>query len=260
MGQLIEAQHADIVLLQEVDFESKRSRRVDELARLARYSGLRYAARAVSWRANYVPFPYWPPSQHYGRVLSGGAVLSRYPIRQNRVLLHPKPRSNPWWYNLFYLFRYSQQVEIDLGTQHVWVVNNHLEAWDRANRAAQARSLLREVQRMGAAGQVVLAVGGDLNTVPPEARRKHRFADDPRDDYRHDETLAVLRRLPQMREIVPQARYVADEAAHFTFPTLAPTRRLDYLFVHQSAHIAGYQIIRTGDYSDHLPLRAELTF
>lgn len=258
MGRLIREQGADVVFLQEVDFDAKRSLRVDQLARLAKESGLRYAARAVSWRAHYVPFPYWPPRQHYGRVLSGGGVLSRYPIRENRVLLHPKPRSQPWWYNLFYLFRYSQRVELDLGARTVWVFNNHLEAWDKHNRAAQARSLLREVQRAVDERRFVLAVGGDLNSVPPEARRKHGFPDEPRDDYRKDPTLGILRRLPGMHEIVPRARYQAEEEGHFTFPTLSPTRRLDYLFISDDVTLKGYRIVKTGDFSDHLPIVAEL--
>ena len=229
---------------------------------LAQHSGLRYSARAVSWRANYVPFPYWPLSQHYGRVLSGGAVLSRFPIESNPVTLHPKPAANPWWYNLFYLFRYSQRVKLRLAAdKQVWVVNNHLEAWDKGNRVAQAQRLLREVQqlRRDEGDQApVLVVGGDLNTVPPEAKRKHGFADEPRDDYRHDPTLSVLRRLPGLREIVPVERYVADEAAHFSFPCLAPTRRLDYLFVDGRAKVARYEFVRTGDFSDHLPVLASV--
>lgn len=262
MGALIREKKADVVLLQEIDFASKRSRYIDELAALARASGLRYGARAVSWRARYIPFPYWPPRQHYGRMLSGGAVLSRYPITANRVVLFPKPQSQPWWYKRFYLFRYSQQVQIARGENRMWVINDHLEAWDKANRQAQARALLRHVGALrdqnGGESWPVLVVGGDMNTVPPEARRKSRFADAPEDNYEADATLHILRRLPGLREVVPPERYRQDERSYFTFPSTAPVRRLDYLFVDERATVARVTVVPTSEFSDHRPVVAEL--
>ena len=58
IGATIRDSGADVALLQEVDFGSDRSHRVDQLQALARRAGLRHAARAVTWRARYVPFPY----------------------------------------------------------------------------------------------------------------------------------------------------------------------------------------------------------
>jgi endonuclease/exonuclease/phosphatase family metal-dependent hydrolase len=258
MGATIRQSGADLVLLQEIDFDSQRSCGIDQLARLAEASGLRYGARAISWRANYVPFPYWPPSRHYGGVLSGGAVLSRFPLRENRVRLHPKPRANPWWYNLFYLFRYTQSVRVDLGDREMWAVNNHLEAWDKPNRVAQARALVGTLEGLRREGATLLLFAGDLNTVPPEAKQKHGFVDSPRDDYRGDETLSILRAFAETQEIVPMGRYVSDETRHFTFPTLAPTRRLDYVFVDRQLRVERYHMLRTGDFSDHLPVVAEI--
>lgn len=263
MGALIRRRGADIVLLQEIDFGAARSHGLDELALLARASGLRYGARAVSWRARYVPYPYWPPREHYGRMLSGGAVLSRFPIRVNRVLLHAKPSTQPWWYRPFYLWRYTQVVQLQRGDQRLWVVNNHLEAFDRVNREAQAQTLLRVVGELAArlrevADERLLVVGGDLNAVPAEARQQAGFADAPEDDYRGDATLTTLRRLPGLVEIVAPARYVAEESRHFTFPTRAPTRRLDYLFVDRHARVERYEMLRTAAFSDHLPVVATL--
>ena len=162
MAALVRERGVDVLLLQEIDFASRRSHHVDQMRVVGRAGGFRYGARAVSWRANYIPYPYWPPSQHYGPVLSGGAVLSRFPICQNLVTLHPKPSSQPWWYNLFYLFRYAQFVQVEIQGTKRWVVNNHLEAFDTANRMEQARALstLVSVRRN------VLCVGGDMNCLP----------------------------------------------------------------------------------------------
>src|SRR5205807_39535 len=81
----------DVLLLQEVDRGSDRSCGVDQAALIARKAGLLHLARAPSWDVDYLPFPYWPPSRHYGRLLSGGAILSRHPIADCRVEILDKP-------------------------------------------------------------------------------------------------------------------------------------------------------------------------
>lgn len=256
MGELMRKQRVDVVLLQEVDFASRRSRYLDQLALLARHAGLRYSARALSWKARWVPHPLWPPHKQYGRMLGGGGVLSRFPIERNRVLLHPKPPENGVIYNAFYLYRYSQFVTLRLPDgQRLLVVNNHLEAFKKQNRVHQAQLLSKRLTQLPTPRPLML-LGGDLNTTPQEARRKHGFSDSPEDDYRDDATLATLARTPGLREIVPTARYVADEAAHFTFPSLSPTRRLDYVFHDERLHLSRYEILRPRAFSDHCPLLA----
>lgn len=257
IGEVIRDSGADLVLLQEIDFDSDRSHNIDQLEELSHITGLRYAARAVDWKANYVPFPYWPPRYHFGRMYSGGAVLSRYPITSNHVTLHPKPDSNSLLYNLFYLFRHSQHVQIQWGNLTVGVINNHLEAYDRANREKQARALDNMVRELMNAGMLAV-VGGDMNTVPPEASVQHDFPGNKNLDFRGDTTLSILRELPGFKEVVKEESYLSNESDFFTFPADAPNRRLDYLFVHEDISIADVRVIPTGNLSDHLPVRAEL--
>ncbi|MBW2735019.1 MAG: endonuclease/exonuclease/phosphatase family protein [Deltaproteobacteria bacterium] len=254
MGALVRKHQVDILLLQEVDFDARRSHHLDQLALLGKHAGLPYAASALSWRARWVPHPPWPPSKHYGPVVSGGGVLSRFPIESNRVLLHPKPPENSFIYNLFYLHRYSQFLTIRLGKRELQVVNNHLEAFSKHNRMAQARVLARRLT-MGK-GSTLRLMGGDLNTAPPEAQKKHAFIDSPRDDYRGDETLSLLRGIPGLREIVPLARYQEKERKFFTFPTMAPTRRLDYIFYDEGLKLTQTTFLQTQAYSDHRPILA----
>ena len=66
IGQVIRDANPDVALLQEVDFDSHRSHGIDQAERIAEVAGLPYIAPAVSWTANWVPFPYWPPTEHYG--------------------------------------------------------------------------------------------------------------------------------------------------------------------------------------------------
>ena len=253
IGEAIKDSGADIVLLQEIDFDSSRSHHVDQLAELARITGLRYGAKAVSWEANYVPFPYWPLSYNFGEINSGGAVLSRYPITKNTVTLYPKPESNPFYYNAFYLYRYTQQVGVKLRDKTLTIVNNHLEAYDKKTREDQAKGLSGIAKNL----KSDVIIGGDMNTVPPEAKQKSGFPDEP-DDYRDDNTLSILRVMPGMKEIIPAEDYHKNESQYFTFPSFAPNRRLDYIFVPESAKIDEAHPINAGTMSDHLPFFTSL--
>ena len=254
IGETIKNSNADIVLMQEIDFNSSRSHHVDQLKELAKITGLRYAAKVVSWKANYVPFPYWPISNQFGAINSGGAVLSRYPITDNLVTLYPKPESNAWYYNAFYLFRYSEQVNIKFGDKNLMVVDNHLEAYDKQNREEQAQLLSDLVKNLKSD---IVIVGGDMNTVPPEATKKSDFPDGT-DDYRDDNTLNILRGMSSLKEVIPIEDYTKNESAYFTFPSFAPNRRLDYIFVPIKVNVVSMGVISVGEMSDHLPVRAEL--
>jgi endonuclease/exonuclease/phosphatase family metal-dependent hydrolase len=256
MGALIKARGVDVLLLQEVDFASRRSRYVDQLAALAKHAGLPYMARALSWRSRWVPHPPWPPQKQYGRMLSGGGVLSRFPIAENRVLLHDKPEENGALYNALYLFRYSQFATLQLSAgQQLLVVNNHLEAFKKRNRVKQGKLLAARLATLQSPRPLML-LGGDLNTTPQQARKRTGFADSPEDDYSDDATLPTLQGMAGLKELVETPDYVADERAFFTFPTMAPTRRLDYLFFDARLKLVRREFLRPGKFSDHCPVLA----
>lgn len=256
IGAAIRAQNADIVLLQEVDFDSKRSFHIDQAAILARASGLRYFAPAVSWRANYIPFPYWPISAHFGPMKSGGGILSRYPIAANEVQLLPKPPKNLFIYNWFYLFRYLQRAEIEVGERRLEVFNMHLDAFHQDNREAQAAIVVGRAQK---SQSKLVIVGGDLNTVPPESPLLFDYPDEPQTDHRADQTLARFRALPGFNSAVDIERFRAKPSDYFTFPAHEPNRTLDHLFFSPGLKVLEAKVPReVGDPSDHLPLVARV--
>ena len=253
MGRVLKQLNPDIVLLQEADFESTRSHGIDQAHQLARVAHLPYVAKAISWRANWVPFPYWPPENHFGTMLSGGAILSRYPIEEHRVETVPKPDALPWWYNLFYLFRYHQEAVIQTDFGPVLVMNVHAEAFDEENRIQHAR-LIAERLSDHIIPQTV--VGGDFNSVLPEASVREGYPDEPGTSHSSDPTIEIIRGIDGLMDTVPGELYLKDEAAWLTFPAYEPNRKLDYLF-----YGAGFRADKThiprataGDLSDHLPI------
>lgn len=260
IAEVVRNVDADIVLLQEVDFGSTRSHGFEQARAIARAARMPYVATALSWKANWVPFPYWPPTHQFGRIRSGGAILSRYPIVSNQVELMPKPSTNRWVYNLFYLFRYLQAADIQVGDRKVRVVNTHFEAFDEPNRIAhaeRARARLLELMTPD------LIFGGDLNAVPPESKLKSNYPDEDavRTNHENDRTVGVIRGIPGLRDLIPPETFAAGPEGFFTFPSQAPNRKLDYIFAGEGLEpIEARGVAEAGQVSDHLPLLVRLRF
>lgn len=251
---VIKKEDPDILLLQEIDFDSKRTHHQDQALAIAQAAGYSYIAYAVSWDLNYVPFPDGL-SRHFGKIRSGGAVLSRFKIVDNQVQLYEKPFENPFWYNWFYLFRYAQVVTLEINGEKHNIINAHLEAFNKQNRLDQIKQM---VQLAGQSNQLLL-MGGDYNTTPTVATKKHAFEDYPEDDYREDGAYQQLQNIPNMRDTISQEEYAADEALWFTFPSTSPERKLDYIFIADKLSVDSKQIIQTTA-SDHLPIVTTLQF
>lgn len=252
MAEVLKDMDADIVLLQEVDFDSSKSHNIDQVKYLSEKLGMN-RAYAVSWNHKYIPFPYWPPSNHFKQVVSGGAILSKYKINSTTTKLWPKPESNAWWYNLFYLYRYTQTATINLGSKQITVVNSHLEAFDGYNRMAQANSLKEMVSGM----KGPLIFGGDFNTTPTGAVQKSGFVDNGEDNYETDKSYELISSIPFIKDSLGMQEYLMDENKWFTFPSTLPNRKLDYLFASEEFEVEEFTVEQTPE-SDHLPVKATL--
>lgn len=246
----IKAQSPDVICLQEVDFDSHRSTGMNQARYLAQKASYPYLAEARSWEANYIPFPYWPFSRHFGRMNSGGAILSKYPIIQHEITLLEKPHSQPWWYNLFYLHRYFQKVTIEFGEKKIPLINLHLEAFDKENRRTQLQQLVVKIKH-----EKIQIVAGDFNMLPASATKKSRFTDS-QDDYENDPSYETML-TSGLAEVIPESIYSLNESGYFTFPAPRPDRRLDYIFFHPALKMIKAEVLPSA-LSDHLPLQASI--
>jgi endonuclease/exonuclease/phosphatase family metal-dependent hydrolase len=240
--QLLEEIQPDVIGFQEIDFHSKRSHYVNQLKTIAEKAQYKYAAKAINWDKRYLPFPYWPPSLHFGRILSGQAVLSRWPILSTERIVLSKPKSKPFYYNAFYLYRLIQVVKIKIGSRNLVILNVHLDAFDRENRENQAKRLLDIYHSFKDDYPVLLL--GDFNSIPPDAPQKKDFPDEPATDFRNDKTIQFFLEDPGLK---------AAEITTFTFPTNRPTRKLDYIFYnHDKIELIKVFVPGIAS-SDHLP-------
>lgn len=250
LDQLVEdlkTWEADVVCLQEVDFNSSRTHSMNQAQYLAQKAGYPYVAEAHSWVANYIPFPYWPIKNNFGKMNSGGAVLSKYPLADHEVTLLGKPQSQPWWYNLFYLHRYFQKVTIQIEDKSFKLINLHLEAFDIPNRMEQVDQLVKKIQ-----AEQIDIVTGDFNMLPESATKKRNFFND--DVYEGDLSFQKMAK-SGLSESIPEDIYQKSEASYFTFPSWKPDRRLDYIFYQTGLKMMKAEVLPSA-LSDHLPLRA----
>ncbi len=235
---------ADIVFLEEVDRQSDRSGGIDQFAFLMETTGLGYGCFVTTWDLNWLPFPVWPPSRQLGRIRSGQAILSRFPIRTCSRTELAQPDEYPWWYRRFYLHRSLQTAVVDLGPGTLTAVNVHLEAFSQPNREAQAVVAARHAAGIEGA----LIVAGDFNALPPDAVLKSGFVDEDI-DFTTDRTITLFMEGTGMRECLGGA---TGHAAALTFPARAPTRRLDHVFFRGFSGAEDAQVDRDTTASDHL--------
>lgn len=259
IAEQIRQSGVDVAVLQEVDMASARSHDIDEPRFIAEKLGWPNYVCALTWENNYVPWPYWPPSRHFGHMKSGQCVLSRLPIRSSVRHRLPQPGANAFYYNWFYLHRAIQRVQIEAGGgRSVEVLNVHLEAFDPENRQVQVR-ILEDVLSSIESPHVVMV--GDFNALPPGASRQHGFEDEPDADFRGDASMERIYALPGMTEALAGAGLGPDDARTFTFPADAPSRRLDYLFAGKGFEVVEGRVLQEGPaLSDHRPVVARLRF
>ncbi len=152
----------DLVLMQEVDADSKRSYRIDERVILG--EGMKNTAFALNYSCPFVPIP-WPP---IGRVNSGLFTMTRnYAIDSAERWALPCPFTWPVRIaNLKRCLLVTYLPAGDSGKQLV-LINLHLEAYDDGEgKIAQTKALREFMLSEYEKGNFVIA-GGDFNQTFP---------------------------------------------------------------------------------------------
>jgi endonuclease/exonuclease/phosphatase family metal-dependent hydrolase len=231
----------EIIGLQEVDIASRRSFDINQADALAEKLGLSTGAIAINWDKRYVPFPYFPPAAHFGRIVSGQAVLSRYSIQSHERIVLERVPTQPFWYRAFYLDRVAQVLQLQIHNQPIVVINVHLEAFDAPTRLRQTEVIRQLYDRYAATYPVLLL--GDFNSNPPWDGASS--------------TLEPLLSAPQLQSVIP---LTSDGPRPLSFPSDRPVALLDYIFYNADRwHVSEAQVFTdVGQASDHLPIMARM--
>ena len=229
---------ADIAGFQEIDFASSRSFHRDQMDSLAKAGNFIAGYKSINWDKKYVPFPYWPPSNHFGEMLSGQAILATYPLTEGRTIKLTPHMNAPAYYRAFYLDRLLQLAEVAFQEQKILVMNVHLEAFDSETRLEQIKTLKATYEQYASRQPVILM--GDFNSEVPA-----RSGD--------MDIISQLMSAPWIRSAIP---FEAHDQ-YGTFPSEAPERMIDYIFYNQNfLACLDYRVVDAGEISDHLPVAA----
>jgi len=114
----------DIIFLQEVDVESKRTQYIDQVQWLLDHTAFNFGAYASMWKAQVIP------SDGLGRMDNGNAILSRWPITDAERIQLPLRGDMDALTKYFYLRRNVIKAKIEIpGTDNVYAVGIHSSAF-----------------------------------------------------------------------------------------------------------------------------------
>ncbi|NEP87836.1 MAG: hypothetical protein F6K18_13975 [Okeania sp. SIO2C2] len=123
--QLVKEQQVDILLLQEVDFNSQRTYYLNQLTYLQEQLGWNYVAQIDTWK-KFVPF------MGIGKMHSGGAILSKYPITSHsyRTFTFKPTLPNKLVNFIYFPFVWEnpvQHVTVEYQNTPIHIFNVHIE-------------------------------------------------------------------------------------------------------------------------------------
>ncbi|MFT5915738.1 MAG: endonuclease/exonuclease/phosphatase family metal-dependent hydrolase [Flammeovirgaceae bacterium] len=243
--QAFEQHNPDFLALQEVDFGGSRAYEVNQFESLGNYLGFHEGGMAVNWDKNYVPFPYSISTKnHFGNVFSGQGILSKYPISNHDASVLERP-DNPFWYDLFYIDRLAQVAEVKVGSQKIYIINVHLEAYKEEARRKQTEVVLKMYQDLSEK-QITFLVG-DFNSEPSK-------------EAKSNPTIDILLKETGLISTCPTEFFNTENA--LTFPADFPNKQIDYIFYDSTkVERLAWQVLKTtGTASDHLPLMFKFSF
>lgn len=235
----------DIIGFQEIDFDSHRSNNYNQLDSLNNFYHQGFAS--VNWDKRYVPFPYWPPSLHFGKMLSGQAILSKFPMEKIESVTLEHPSEAPFYYRAFYLDRLVQMANIQIGNTSVKVMNVHMEAFFPETREKQAHEVKALFEKHAAQMPVIFL--GDFNSEAPWVEGA-------------DEVMKIILSSEFCASAISPMGYKKNPNDYNTFSSGDPQKMIDFILYNDNfiEIIEARVISEAGDISDHLPVAMSFTF
>jgi endonuclease/exonuclease/phosphatase family metal-dependent hydrolase len=230
-----EAIAPDIIAFQEIDYDASRSYHTNQEEEIANL-GYPFRAKTINWDERYLPFPYWPVSMHFGKVVSGQSIISKYPLKEQQRIVLPRVADAPFHRDAFYLERLAQLVKVVLNGKEVVLINIHLEAFDKETRARQFQEVLKIFNQYKDLYPTILL--GDFNASATDKN-------------------SVIKELFAMKTIGNVA-FDKENLAN-TFNSKNPYTRIDYIFYTKKSieYISGKVLHNFEQASDHLPVLME---
>lgn len=263
--QALESINPDIVLLQEVDFNSKRSAYLNELQYLLNETNLNYAYYVPEWKENFVPV------DGLGYINAGNAILTKAPIQG--VDFFPLPNNKPTdkTTSIYYFEPNITEVELIIGkNKRLFVLNSRFSEFeDHEFKKSQVLRIQDRAKELIGLGHVVI-VGGCFYSLPPNTSNTTDFEDEICTDDKWNSVKYATENSPVqslygiLTPAVSQSNYGSSNAPYFTHSRSSTepwNRKTDYLFVSKNVtvlknitHQLAIDGLSVKDLSDHCPI------
>ncbi len=246
----------DFVMLQEVDRNSKRSWKIDQVEELANVLTDHNYAFTPNYDVKYLPFPFTNP---IGKVYGGLQNLSRFtPVESKRIAL---PGITDFPRKIFYLQRclLEQRFKTANGKELV-IINAHFEAYDEGGTVKKAqRDLTKKILEEEYAKGNYVVLGGDWNIAPPDFN-VHTWEKEKVDDplYLMNNDSVYVQGWKYVYD--PSTATNRKNATAYTEGTTFKTV-IDYFYISPNLEVEEVKGIEMGfNYSDHQPVKLRLRF
>jgi len=276
IADLINEVKPDILFMQEVDVESKRTGYIDEVQWLLDHTYFNYGCYASMWEAQYVP------SDGLGRVNTGNAILSRWKIESAERIQLPLRGDQDALTQYFYLRRNMLKAKIELqGLSNLYILAVHMAAFSMDDTKQKQMDRIKEELDALNDTQSPFILGGDFNLIPPGSDSTDFCDEDkcpgesfhgPDDDPLHREGSYFTLDIDMLQPLystyssaVPLADYLSDQGHYFTH---TPdwngfwNRKLDYMFTNlewiPGSDSTYQEITFLKSLSDHVAVSAKL--
>ena len=256
VAEVIRTHDPDVALLQEVDRDSARTGRVDQLDDILRATPYPSWLSTPYHRVRYLPYP---SGDHLGRVDMHLATLCRYPLQDGRrhqlALL-----DEPWFRRAFNLKRALLEVRVQRHTGgEIALLNTHLSAFSRGDGTLtrQVEQIQRRLVELDRAG-IPWILAGDFNMLPP-GDDPARLSADAALYADTDNPIEALFDIGGGSAVPIEAPFPGRAGTYLPFGATSPDRTLDYVFVSEGVKVLSAGVLDAyDDISDHLPLLVRL--
>ncbi len=258
IAQILKDINADVVLLQEVDFASKRSHYIDQAKFLAAKAGYNYLSQAPTLKRKiHIHF-----HNVIGKIENGLALISKYPIQYSEAIVFDYAKYMPFFTKWLYDPHGAQKCVIEFQDKKINLINLHLDPWSKKEREMQ----IQKIKRLWLLDKSLpIIIGGDFNSISPTALKRDGiylqdapwFVDKKISNIKNETTISTLLQLG-FKEAAP-LKLSLKHKRYYTYPSDDPKEKIDHIFAGYRARIIyGYIYEKAKTASDHLPIVAEI--
>ncbi len=222
----------DILFVQEIDIDSKRTAFINQVEWLLENSKMNYALYVPHWKAKYIP------SNSLGRMNSGIAIFSKFPLSNAEIINLPLIKEQNPIVRYFYLKRVLLQCDVKIGDRKIKLLNTHLEAYSTdGTKKKQLDIVYERLMQLDKSGDSFI-FAGDMNCLPPHTIKTNNFPDTfcedefVADDY-SQESDWITPFYENFNPAISLENYKKDNSLHFTHSVDERSfwnRKLDYIF------------------------------